>query len=71
MRDQDHACVNRAERLLEPFEALDVEMVRRLVEQQQVGVACQDPSERGAGELAAGERPQRTAEILVAEAEAA
>ena len=37
--DEDHTRVERRERLLEPFEVADVEMVGRLVEEEQVGVA--------------------------------
>ena len=39
MRDQDDRCIERDQMLLEPLERLDVEVVGRLVEQQQVGVA--------------------------------
>jgi hypothetical protein len=41
--------------LLEPFHALGVEVVGRLVEQQQVGLGQQQPAERDAALLAAGE----------------
>ena len=40
---------------LEPADGLGVEVVRRLVEQQQVGRAQQQPAERDAAALAAGE----------------
>ena len=39
VRDEDDRRVERRQLALEPLEALDVEVVRRLVEQQQVGVA--------------------------------
>ena len=71
MRDEDDGCVERLELALEPLQAGDVEMVRRLVEQQQVGVAAERASERGARQLAARERSQRAVEVLVREAEAA
>ena len=71
MRDENDRCVQRLELPLQPFEAGDVEMVRRLVEQQQVGVAAERPPERGARELAARERAQRAVEMLLREAEAA
>ena len=45
-----------AEVLLEPFEGADVEVVRRLVEQQQVRVRDDEPGERGARLLATGQR---------------
>ena len=44
---------------LEPLERLDVEVVGRLVEQQQVGVAGQRAGQRGARQLAAGEGRER------------
>ncbi len=56
VRDEDHRRVERLQLALEPLEARDVEMVRRLVEQQQVGVAAERARERGARQLAAGER---------------
>ena len=59
------------ERPLEPLEPLDVEVVRRLVEEQQVGVAGQRACERGARQLAAGERVEPPVELVVGEAEAA
>ena len=63
----------RVERLqvrLEPLQRRDVEVVGRLVEQQQVGIAGERARQRRARELAAGERRQRAVEVLVAEAEA-
>ncbi len=44
-----------AQMLLEPSDRLGVEMVRRLVEQQQVGRAQQQPAQRYAAALAAGQ----------------
>jgi hypothetical protein len=46
-------------------------MVRRLVEQEQVGIAGERPSQRSAGELAARERLERPVEVVVGEAQAA
>ena len=71
VRDEDDCRVERLELLLEPLEVLDVEVVRRLVEQQQVGIAGERPRERGAGQLAAGERLERPVEVAIEEAEAA
>ena len=71
MRDEDHRGVERLQLALEPLEARDVEVVRRLVEQQQVGVAAERARERRARQLAARERAQRPVEVLVGEAEAA
>ena len=39
MRHEDDRRVEGLQLLLEPLEILDVEVVRRLVEQQQVGIA--------------------------------
>ena len=71
MRDQDHRRVEPLQLLLEPLEVLDVEVVRRLVEQQQVGVAGERARQRGACQLAAGEGSQRTVEVALREAEPA
>ena len=51
--------------LLEPLERRDVEVVGRLVEQQQVGVAGERAAERGARQLAAGERVELAVEVGV------
>ena len=71
MGDEDHRSVERAEPVLQPLEAPHVEMVRRLVEQQEVGIAGQRTAERRAGQLSTGERVQLAVEVLVAKAEAA
>ena len=71
VRDEDHAGVERRELVLEPLEARHVEVVRRLVEEQQVGVAAERARERGARQLAAGEGVERAVEVGVREAEAA
>ncbi len=69
--DEDHAGIDRLQHLLEPLERLDVEMVRRLVEQQQVRLRRERTRERRACELAAGERAQRPVEVVVGEAQPA
>ena len=65
------AASSDCELLLEPLEVLDVEVVRRLVEQQQVGVAGERAGQRGARQLAAGEGRQRPVEVALREAEPA
>ncbi len=70
VRDQDDRRVEADERLLEPFERLDVEVVGRLVEQQQRRARRQHARQRSARQLAAGERRQRPVEVGVDEAEA-
>ena len=70
MGDEDDGRVEREQRLLEPLERLDVEVVRRLVEQQQVGLGGERAGERAARELAAGEGLQRAVEVGVGEPEA-
>ena len=71
MGDEDDGRVDRRQLALEPLEALDVEVVRRLVEQQQVGVAGERAAERGARQLAARERRELPVEVVIAEAEPA
>ena len=68
--DEDDGRVEVEQRLLEPLERLDVEVVGGLVEQQQVGLRGQRPGQRGARELPAGERSQGAVEVVVDEAEA-
>ena len=71
MGDEHDGGVDRGQLPLEPLEAVDVEMVRRLVEEQQVGVAGEGSAERGAGQLSAGEGGELPVEIVVAEPEPA
>ena len=71
MRDDDDSGVERPQLPLEPLEALDVEVVRRLVEQEQVGIAAERPRQRRARQLAARERFEWPVEMLVPEAEPA
>ena len=71
MRDEHDRGVQAVQVRLEPLERLDVEVVGRLVEQQQVGVAGERPAERRPRQLAAGERLERAIEIgVVPESEA-
>lgn len=55
MRDGDHRSLVLSQVLLEPVDALGVEMVRRLVQQQHVGLLQQEPAQRHAATLAARE----------------
>ena len=71
MGDEHDGGVDRGQLPLEPLEAVDVEMVRRLVEEQQVGVAGEGAAERGAGQLSAGEGGELPVEVVVAEPEPA
>ncbi len=71
VRDQHDGGVDRGQLALEPFEALDVQVVRRLVQEHEIGVAAERARQRGARQLSAGERVQAAVEILVREAEAA
>jgi hypothetical protein len=68
--DEDHGGIERAEPLFEPLEAAHVEVVGRLVEQEEVGVAGERTAERCPGQLSAGERVQLAIEVFVGEAEA-
>ncbi len=71
VRDEDDGVRIRAEIFLEPVARLEIEVVRRLVEQQQVRPAEQQLRQRDAHLPPAGERLGRAREILLAEAEAA
>ena len=55
------AAFSVASSLLQPLEALDVEVVRRLVEEQEVGLDRERAGERGARQLAAGEASRAAA----------
>ena len=59
VRDDQDSRVERLQLALEPFEALDVEVVGRLVQEQEIGVAAEGAPQRCAGQLTAGERLQR------------
>ena len=56
MRDDDERALELLEVGLEPRDALRVEVVRGLVEEEDVGVGEQQPRERDAAAFAAGER---------------
>ena len=71
MRDDHDGRIERRELVLEPLERVDVEMVRRLVEKQQIGVAGERPRKRRARQLTARERIERTIEIGVPKPEPA
>ena len=55
MGDRDDGARVLLEEALQPFDRLGVEVVGRLVEQQQVGVLEEQPGERDAALLAAGQ----------------
>ena len=55
MRDGDHGAGKLLQELLEPLDALGIEVVGRLVEQQHVGLRQQQPAQRDAALLAAGQ----------------
>src|SRR5690349_4209474 len=62
----EHDCgIELRQRLLEPFERREIEMVRRFVEQQQVRVSGERACERGPGQLTAREASQRPLEVGV------
>ena len=69
MGDEDHSRVERLELPFEPFEALDVEVVRRLVEQEQVRIDGKRARQRGARELSPREGCELPLEVLVAKPE--
>ena len=69
MRHQDDRGVQRRQLSLEPLEAFHVEVVRGLVEQQQVGIAGKSARQRGPRELASREGGERAVEIGIPEPE--
>ena len=62
MRDDHGGAVVAGEERLEPRQSLEVEVVRRLVEQEHVDAGEQDRGERRAGRLAAREPVERPVE---------
>ena len=68
MRHRDDRALVVREEALEPRDRLRVEVVRRLVEQQEVGRREQQPAERDAAALAAGERRDVTVAFRQAQA---
>ena len=66
--DQERAAPG-AEKPLQPLEHPEVEMIRRLIQQQEIGVGQQSLGERDPCFLAAAERPHRLIHLLAAEAE--
>ena len=71
MGDEDDGGIQRLQLVLEPLEALDVEMVRRLVEEQEIRLDGERTGQRGPGQLSAGERRELPIEIGVVEPEPA
>ena len=69
--DEDHRGVERPEHAFEPLERVDVEVVGRLVEQQQIGLRGQRTGERRTRQLAARERREGAVEVALAEPDAA
>ena len=71
VRDEDDGRVDRRQLLLEPLHRLHVQVVRGLVQQEQVRAAGERARERCTGQLSAGERLEAPVEVGVGEAEAA
>ncbi len=70
VRDDDQRAVERRQEALEPLEALGVEVVRRLVEQQHVRLAEQRRGQQRAGLLAARQALERRVARQVLDAQA-
>jgi hypothetical protein len=68
--DEHHGRVERDQLALEPFEARHIEMVCRLVEQEQIRISSEGTRKRCACQLSARERLQPAIEIGVHKAEA-
>ncbi len=58
VRHDDGCAFPLAEVALEPFDRLNIKMIGRLIEQQQIGVGKQQPRQVGACALPAGEMIQ-------------
>ena len=69
MRDDEHRAAVAAEPALEPRDGVEIEVVGRLVEQEEVGLLREDDAEVQPTALAAGERRDRPLEIGRREAE--
>ena len=68
--DEHERAVVRLQELLQPVDRGEVEVVGRLVEEQQVRLGREDPRQLGAHAPSAGERPERLRELVRREAEA-
>ncbi len=71
VRDQDHGALEGEQRVLERLAALEVEMVGRLVEDQDVGAGGDEDRQRQAPLLAAGDVGQALVDVGPAEEEVA
>ena len=71
VRDEHERAVVGLQELLQPLDGRQVEVVRRLVQQQEVGLRREDARELRAHTPATGERLERLGEVLGREAEAA
>ena len=69
MRDEEQRLLIVRERVLHPFAAGDVEMIRRLVKNEEVYIPAHEHAQAQAALLAAGERADRGQHILAAKAE--
>ena len=68
--DEHESSVVGLEELLQPLHRRKVEVVRRLVEEEEVGPRCKHPRKLGAHAPAAGKRGERLSERVSREAEA-
>src|SRR5207302_10410821 len=64
MADQHHGPGELREKGLQPLLAVEVEVVRRLVEQEQIGGREENPRQRGPGTLPTAHRGERLVELL-------
>ena len=69
VRDDEHGAAVARRESLEPRDRVEIEVVRGLVEEEQIGLLREDDAEVETAALAAGERRDRAREILVREAE--
>ena len=71
MADQHHGPGELREKGLQPLLAVEVEVVRRLVEQEQIGGREENPRQRGPGTLPTAHRGERLVELLFPELQSA
>ena len=68
--DDQHAGFREAQKAFQPLDRLEIEVIRRFVEQEQVGVLQQEPGERQAPALPAAERARGKRLVGLAETHA-
>ena len=71
MRNEQHGAIEAAQKTLQPFDGRQVEIVRRFVEHQDVGLCNQCAHQLGAHLPSSAERPERIAKFTLLKTESA